>query len=101
MKQATAMSKLFSTAALAGALAVSLSATTASAAFVDYDHSAEGVSQSASLYSGTPMKSGAFLDYDHSAESITHGAVRANSTSRSGGMCGFIDCDHSAHGASF
>lgn len=101
MKQATAMTKLFTTASLAGALALSLTATTALASFVDYDHSAEGVSHNASVYAGTPMKSGAFLDYDHSAESVSNGTMRSNSTTRSGGMCGFIDCDHSAHGVSY
>ena len=97
MKQATSINNLITNIALAGVLSLSLAASQAVASFVDYDHSAEGISRSASVYTGTPMKSGAFLDHDHSAESVSNGTTKPYSR-KSGGMCGFIDCDHSAYG---
>lgn len=95
MKQATSINNLITTISLAGVLTLTLAASQAVASFVDYDHSAEGVSQSASVYTGTPMKSGGFVDYDHSAEGASYGGMRPNSA-KAPGMCGFLDCDHSS-----
>ena len=93
MKHSISMKKILADTALAGALSLTLIASQAMASFVDYDHSAEGVHQSASVYTGTPVKSGGFIDHDHSAEGVSTGNVMPNRT-KAPGTCGFIDCDH-------
>jgi len=93
MKHSISMKKILADTALAGALSLTLITSQAMASFVDYDHSAEGVHQSASVYTGTPVKSGGFIDHDHSAEAASTGNM-APSGKKSPGMCGFIDCDH-------
>lgn len=93
MKHPISMKNILANIALAGALSLTLAASQAMASFVDYDHSAEGVHQSASVYTGTPVKSGGFIDHEHSAEGVSTGN-RAPSGKTAPGMCGFIDCDH-------
>ena len=75
------------------AIALGLGSTSAMA-FVDYDHSAEGVKQSASMATSAP-KSGGFVDYTHSAEGLRSGApaTTGKGIAASGG---FVDWDHSA-----
>lgn len=62
-------------------------------AFVDRDHSAEGVSQSATRYTGTSQPRGGFVDYDHSASAgpSEHSILPGSATYA---KCGFLDCDH-------
>jgi hypothetical protein len=93
MKHSISMKKILADTALAGALSLTLVASQAMASFVDYDHSAEGVHKSASVYTGTSMKIGGFIDHDHSAEGVSTGNM-APSGKKAPGMCGFIDCDH-------
>ncbi len=84
--------------ALATCCAIALGMTSTSAmAFVDRDHSAEGVKSSATMYKGSGSKSGGFVDYSHSAESVRTGPAptTGNTTASTGG---FIDRDHSAEG---
>ncbi len=85
-------------AALTTCCAVALGMSSTSAmAFVDYDHSAEGVKASATMYSGSGSKSGGFVDYSHSAEGLRSGpAPTTGDTTASSG--GFLDHDHSAEG---
>lgn len=93
MKHSISMKNTLANIALAGTLSLTLVASQAMASFIDYDHSAEGVHQSASVYTGTPVKSGGFIDHEHSAEGVSTGNA-APSGKKAPGMCGFIDCDH-------
>jgi len=79
------------------ALALGLGSTTASAVFVDYGHSAEGVANSASVpvYRTTVSKpAGVFVDHEHSAAGVDPDAP-ASSKQRSVKQSVFIDGDHS------
>jgi len=78
------------------ALALGLGSTTASAVFVDYGHSAEGVANSASVpgYRTTESKpAGVFVDHEHSAAGVDPDAA-ASSKQRSVKQGVFIDGDH-------
>lgn len=77
---------------VAGAFALTLAATP-TMAFVDPDHSADGVKQSATRYSGSSMPSGGFVDYDHSASAEPSESKRTDVHAKAGN-CGFIDCSH-------
>ena len=104
MKLATSLSKSITALSLAGALSMTLVTSQAVASFIDYDHSAASVTESAAVYGGDSMKSASmdtgdsmksngFIDYDHSAESVSSGSTRSSSGSAPGN-CGFLDCDH-------
>ena len=86
-------------AALATCCAIALGTGSSGAmAFVDYDHSAEGVKHSATstvIQGHTGPKPGGFVDYDHSAEGVDPNAP-ANNSGRSIATGGFVDWDHSA-----
>lgn len=73
------------------AVAFGLGATSA-AAFVDHDHSAEGVKYSASMVTTAP-RGGGFVDHDHSAQGLRDGAP-ATTGERISASGGFIDWDH-------
>ena len=104
MKSVTTLTKSITALSLAGALSMTLATSQAMAGFVDYDHSAASVTESAAVYGGESMKSASmdtghsmksngFIDYDHSAESVSSGTPRSSSGSAPGN-CGFLDCDH-------
>ena len=64
-------------------------------AFVDRDHSAEGVKQSATRYTGSSHPKGGFVDYDHSASAKpSEQSILPGSATHA--KCGFLDCDHMA-----
>jgi hypothetical protein len=94
MKRTNKTRTALSSMAAAGALALTL-ATSPAMAFVDYDHSAEGVHDSATRYTGSPMPSGGFIDYDHSASAKPSESKTIDGHMKTGN-CGFIDCDHTA-----
>ena len=108
MKSTTSLSKSITALSLAGALSMTLATSQAVASFLDYDHSAASVTESATVYggesmksasmhTGTPMKSNGFIDYDHSAESVSSGSMNTSS-GKAPGNCGFLDCDHTLTG---
>lgn len=87
----TYATKIMKASATAGFLALAMAVAPASA-FVDPDHSAEGVRDSATMYKGAGSKSSFFVDYDHSAQSIKDN--RKSNDKRTSGSCAFVDCDH-------
>ena len=74
------------------ALALGLASTSASAVFVDYEHSAEGLKYSpTSPGYRAPKPSSVFVDYDHTAEAVDPSAPASWSEGRSGTKSPFVD----------
>jgi len=77
------------------ALALGLASTSASAVFVDYEHSAEAAKYSSTSTTSpgyrAPKPSSVFVDYDHTAEAVDPSAPASWSEGRSGPKSPFID----------
>ena len=90
------MKKIISSIAFTSAIALT-AATGTAMAFVDKDHSAEGVLKSSTMYTGSGSMPSRFVDYDHTPEGVKEKASGPQNW-KSAGNCGFLDCDHTAQG---